>query len=329
MRQQEAFFSRFLHAAMKMSATVLAMAMPLCMGQPAPPKIAAIVSATFSQRVAENSIATIFGSNLATGQATSGVPATTLASTQVLLCGFANTAEGCQALALYFVSPGQINFVVPTNLSSISIPGGILSTGVPLTLVGGPSWNIAVSVAGVLDSSASTGTYFKLPIYQQAPDFFIVESDAFNDTTGVPAGSFGGPPSTVDRAAIIDQTGTLIDSHNPAQVGEYLSVFMTGLGKIQSNGQFASPGTSPPGSGTQVWIVGDVISWTVQANVTFAGMSPQYPGMDQVNFQVPTSFGNIPCGDQTIEPYLGVSPAGNARQVHFPIAVKKGQVPCM
>jgi uncharacterized protein (TIGR03437 family) len=325
MRQEAQVPHRILRRIMKTSFAAVVVSMLLCMGQSPPPKIATIVGAAFGQRVAENSIATIFGSNLATSQAASAVPATTLGSTQVLLCGFASTAQGCQPLGLYFVSPGQINFVIPTNLSSIGLPAGTLPTGVPLTLVGGSAWNIAVNVSGILDANASTGTYFKLPIYQQAPDFFIVESEVLNDTTqkGNP------PPMTIGRAAMIDQNGTVIDSRNPARMGQYLSVFMTGLGKIQANGQFASPGSFPAGSGTQVWITGYVIPWAFQAKVTFAGMSPQYPGLDQINFQVPTSFATaVPCGDQIIEPYLGVSPAGNARDVHFPIAITKGEAPC-
>jgi uncharacterized protein (TIGR03437 family) len=67
-------------------------------------------------------------------------------------------------------------------------------------------------------------------------------------------------------AAIIATDGTVITSTRPARRGEFVSLYLTGLGS----------------SKTPVVTVGGV-----NAQVTFAGPSPNYPGVDQINFIVP------------------------------------------
>jgi uncharacterized protein (TIGR03437 family) len=67
-------------------------------------------------------------------------------------------------------------------------------------------------------------------------------------------------------AAIIATDGTVITSTRPARRGEFVSLYLTGLGS----------------SKTAVVSVGGV-----NAQVTFAGPSPNYPGVDQINFIVP------------------------------------------
>jgi uncharacterized protein (TIGR03437 family) len=77
-------------------------------------------------------------------------------------------------------------------------------------------------------------------------------------------------------AAVHAATGQVVSVSNPAAVGEYVSLYATGLGPtaIQSglNVAIATP---------------SVFIDSVQAAVTYAGRSPQYSGLDQINIQVP------------------------------------------
>jgi uncharacterized protein (TIGR03437 family) len=80
-------------------------------------------------------------------------------------------------------------------------------------------------------------------------------------------------------------TGQLIGSSNPATAGEYVSLFATGLGPTFLSGGLIVDVTQP-----SVTIGG------LPASVSFAGRTPGYPGLDQINIQIPAGLppGNVP-----------------------------------
>ena len=155
---------------------------------------------------------------------------------------------------LYFVGPGQINFIVPWKAPT---------TGTADVQV------IRVSTGQLLAAS---------PI-------------AMNN---VSPGGFRNPSagSGAKLAAVINQDGTVNDATHPAKRGEYISIYATGQGPVSSppadgdiprNGLVSSQGTP------RVFIGSDftdqvTLQGTEQRNangdvnfVAFSGLSPSFP----------------------------------------------------
>lgn len=77
-------------------------------------------------------------------------------------------------------------------------------------------------------------------------------------------------------AAINANTGTLVTPHRPVHVGEYIELFLTGLGTTTAHNGLEYADQQPT-----VTISGQ------DCRVTFAGRAPGYLGLDQINCVVP------------------------------------------
>ncbi len=85
--------------------------------------------------------------------------------------------------------------------------------------------------------------------------------------------------------AIVHANGRLVTDADPAAPGEFLVVYLTGLGRVQGQIQ---PGTPAPASTLlrTVAPVGVRVGG-LDANVQFAGLAPGFVGLYQVNVQLP------------------------------------------
>jgi uncharacterized protein (TIGR03437 family) len=84
----------------------------------------------------------------------------------------------------------------------------------------------------------------------------------------------------VAASALNAVTGADVTSSSPLHGGDYVSLFLTGLGATTLSGglQYAN---IPP----VVTVAGQPCA------LQFAGLSPQFPGVDQINCQIPTGLG--------------------------------------
>jgi uncharacterized protein (TIGR03437 family) len=229
--------------------------------------------------LAPNTMATIYG-KFGTGTASAydlpqPIPLpTTLADIQV-------TVDGTAA-PLYYVSPGQINFVVPWSARTAGNAGvEVLKVSTGQLLAAGPIKMTDVSPAIFVTSSVGAG---------------------------------------VKLAAVVNQDGTVNDAAHPAKVGQYISIYATGQGVVSSppadgdiprNGLVGSQITPrvfigsaytdeiPLQSGEQRNANGDVNF------ISFSGLSPSIPGMWQVNVRIPQATAT---GAQALGLVLGISP---------------------
>jgi uncharacterized protein (TIGR03437 family) len=112
-------------------------------------------------------------------------------------------------------------------------------------------------------------------------------SDPYPLATAVAAPAFFTAAATgAGQASIVNQDGSINGPANPAARGEYISVFLTGLGRY-----------APPDANGLRWTI-DRVSFffgDVEAPVLFAGAAPGYTlGLQQVNVLVPA---DAPAGD--------------------------------
>lgn len=217
-----------------------------------------------------NGLATIYGSNLAYSTQAAAAASDGNSALPSSLAGVQVTVGGVIASLLY-VSPTQINFLMPTGL----LPG---DTTVVVTREG---------------TSAPAAPITLLDV---APALFVVD-------TGIAA----------EHA-----DGTVVSTDAPAQPGEVIVVYGTGFGKTnpsQKNG--VVPASAAPIlmlNQLQVLLDGQALP---PQNILYAGITPGYPGLYQVNVLLPDNLSDSPTLQVSLENLasqdslqLPVTPAG-------------------
>lgn len=184
-------------------------------------QVKAVVSAgDFTTGIAPLGIASAFGTSLSTvtGAATALPLPTAISGNGLAWCDVTSDPSmvNCSGLQLFFVSPGQVNFAIPSVASS--------------------STSHQFAVRPVLNG-AGVGGAFTFPIQSFAPRVFWEGYDCLTDTrfshpnvncglTNVKAD----PAYQSDRGAVTDQSGLLLTSAHWAKLGQAYTVWMTGLG---------------------------------------------------------------------------------------------------
>jgi len=192
--------------------------------------------------VAPGEFLSIFGSNLATSTTSaSSLPLTTsLAGTQVLL--------GDQPLPLQFVSPGQINAIVPFE----------------------------TPVNGIQQLLIKQNNMYALP------ETLIVATESPAVFTQAQSGQ--GPGVIV----VVKANGTQFvnSASQPASAGDALVIYCAGLGAVSPAVADGMGAPNVPLSSTVDPVT--VTVGGQNAQVLFAGLAPGFPGLYQVNVVVPT-----------------------------------------
>lgn len=172
------------------------------------------------------------------------------------------------------VAPG---FPFPPNLGGVSMTVNGLPA--PIYSVSGGATPVinAVVPFGVTGSNATiivknasgTSNLVEVPLAATAPGIFSV------------------PPNGISGGAMRHLSGVLVSSTAPATRGEFISVYLTGLGAVSppvADGA-AAPGAEPlPRAATPVVYIGGQQTPTAQ----YAGLAPTFAGLYQLNIQIPS-----------------------------------------
>ncbi|MDQ1470216.1 MAG: hypothetical protein QOJ99_1696, partial [Bryobacterales bacterium] len=90
-----------------------------------------------------------------------------------------------------------------------------------------------------------------------------------------------GQPGTNTAATVNGLTGVVVSPSNPLRAGDYVALFLTGLGATEKRGGFDYAIVQPSVS------VGGV-----DCPVTYAGAAPGFAGLDQINCRIPGGLGS-------------------------------------
>jgi len=221
----------------------------------------------FDVRVSPGMFASIYGSGLASASALAGAYPypQTLGNVSVMVNG--------APAPVYYVSPQQIDFVMPWNT---------------------PSGTATISVT----SNGVNSNQVKLQV-EPAPQIFTLNQQGYGQAAVLVAGT------SINAAP----TG-MFPGSRPAAKGEYLSIYATGLGAVANP---PSDGAPVSGQSITVVKPTVLIGCLGSAGVLntcavtpqFSGLAPGFVGLYQINFQVPQtalSGSNVPLQLQLSSP---------------------------
>ncbi|MCC6486395.1 MAG: hypothetical protein IT364_02765 [Candidatus Hydrogenedentes bacterium] len=247
---------------------------------PLRPEIKAITNAAYFAVAgfAPNSLMTIYGERLAESVISAEMLPLPkkLRDTEVFFCRRTGSGRSCSAMDLVFVSPTQINFLLKYSYIDAA-PAGI-----------------AVVNRGLWDSAAalSSSSFTPISLNWISPGVFAAGYDCPLNGRDVPceftqARMDGGQ---VLRGTITDSDYRLITSNNPAKPGGIYVAWLTGLGndgrvddiKERLAGLRLRIGLRPPE---------EDLGSVADAVLMYAGASRDFPGLYQINFQIPPAVG--------------------------------------
>jgi uncharacterized protein (TIGR03437 family) len=200
----------------------------------------------------------------------------------------------------------SVGAVAPGSIVSIfgSFPVSVAS-GIPAFL---PTWlaSASVRVNGVLApllyvsaTQINAQVPFETPVGQNPIVVSIAGADWSSGVLMVQTTAPGLFTIAPGRAAVLNQDGTVNGPGNPAPVGSIVSAYLTGQGMVAPQIGTGSPAPFDPLSRAVANVTALVGSQS--ADVTFAGLSPGWVGLFQVNLRVP----QIPSGDVSLSIAVG------------------------
>ncbi len=190
------------------------------------------------------------------------------------------------------VSPGELVTIYGQTLSD----GTTVASSLPFPTTLGN--NVQVKVNGItapIYVVSPTQVSFLIPyaVNTSLAAIQVVNNGTASNTVTLPVnlttpGVFSFPPGGVGTAAALHPDYSLVSSTKPAQPGETIQVFVTGLGAVTPAVPDGSAGPVSPLSNTSNTFTAYINGQN--ATVSFAGLAPDVGGLYQINVQVPSGL---------------------------------------
>jgi len=241
----------------------------------------------------------VTGSSSSVYQLIFGVGAPTVSGTGVFLnpLGIVNAA-GFEPVTNP-VSPGELITLYGAGLASspASASGAFPASlgGVHVTVNGysAPIFAMAPGYASVLVPYEIAGaTYANIQLTNDGAASNMVTAYVRATAPGI----FTIPSGGTGSGAILHADYSLVSTNSPAQPGETVAIFLTGLGAVSPPVPNGSLGPSNPLS--QVTAPLRVFIGGIESTIVFSGLAPGVPGLYQLNCVVPQ---NAPDGDDYVD----------------------------
>jgi uncharacterized protein (TIGR03437 family) len=195
------------------------------------------------------------------------------------------------------VSPGEFltlyGSALASTTASASVPFPSILEGVQVMIN-----NVAAPIYYVSPTQISVVVPYLTPTDSTTPIYVANNGSnsnvvyAFTGSTSV--GTFtNNPVGGLGYAAALHPDYSVISESSPAQIGETVAVYLTGLGAVipgVADGR-AAP-SNPPSitSATPLVFLLDGSGNYLQAQVTFSGLAPGYAGLYQIDFVIPSGL---------------------------------------
>jgi uncharacterized protein (TIGR03437 family) len=222
------------------------------------PSITNIEGAGFSTpavtSISPNGLFTIFGNALASESR--GLTQSDIVNNQLPTnLGGSCVESGATKWGLFYVSPGQINALAGALPSSGTVPVSVITN------------------CGTTNEVASTP--LRVPVAAVAPEFLYFPQTSDVAAIQATTGAYVGPPGLISGA-----------SFAPAHPGDTLSAFGVGWGATTSSDQIGTVASAAASlSSFYALTLGGK-----PASVLYAGLSPGFAGLYQINFTVPAGL---------------------------------------
>jgi uncharacterized protein (TIGR03437 family) len=199
------------------------------------------------------------------------------------------------------VARGELLVLQGTNLG----PGTLqVASTIPLpTTLGGvqvlvngkpaPIYYVSSTQISAVVPWSTTSSVAQFQVVNSGVNSNAVTEFVYTTTPGV----FTNPANGTGYAAAIHQDGvSLVSPANPAQPGETISVYLTGLGDVSPGIADGAAGPAPNYATTSNTITAHVGG--AQATVTYSGLAPGLVALYQINLTIPTG---VSAGDTDLD----------------------------
>ena len=184
------------------------------------------------------------------------------------------------------ISPGEFITLFGSGLSSkTDVAGGTTYgtslSGVEVTInnTKAPVYSISATQISVLVPFSTAGPTASIIVNNNGSKSNTVMVSVAKTSPGI----FTVPPAGIGPAAVLHADYSLVNAAKPARVGETILIFLTGLGAVTPT---VGDG-APPNILTDTAAAINVYFGGVPAKPSYKGLSPQFPGLYQINVAVP------------------------------------------
>ncbi|HEV2447019.1 MAG TPA: IPT/TIG domain-containing protein [Candidatus Sulfopaludibacter sp.] len=197
------------------------------------------------------------------------------------------------------VSPGELITIYGSNLapgtqvaSAIPFPTTLAGVQVSINNLAAPLYYVTPGqIAAIVPYGVGKSIANIQVVNNNTPSNTV--SAYINLTT---PGVFTAAQTGLGDGAVLHADFTPVTAKSPAQIGETVLVYLTGLGAVNPAISDGSAGPANPLSNTANTITAGISG--VTATVTYAGLAPQLAGLYQVNVTIPAG---VTAGENTID----------------------------
>jgi uncharacterized protein (TIGR03437 family) len=197
------------------------------------------------------------------------------------------------------VAPGELLTLFGANLapalqvaSTIPFPTTLNKVQVMINNVAAPIYYVSQTQLAVVVPYGVTGTIAKVQVFNDN-----TASNAVTTWIGTTApGVLTQLQNGLGYGDVVHLDGTLVNAKNPAQIGETVSVYLTGLGAVNPTIADGDAGPVNPLANATSTITAFIGG--TEAKVGYAGLAPQLAGLYQINLTVPAG---VTAGDNSLD----------------------------
>jgi uncharacterized protein (TIGR03437 family) len=200
------------------------------------------------------------------------------------------------------VAPGELLTLYGANLasgiqvaSSAPFPYTLGNVQVMINSIPAPIYYVTPTQLSAIVPYGVTGGIAKVQVFNNNVPSNAVTALIAKTAPGVLTQSQNG----LGYGDVLHLDGTLVNAKSPAQIGETVSVYLTGLGAVSppiADGA-AGPTNPNPLSVTPAGTIAAYIGG-VSATVSYSGLAPQLAGLYQINLTVPAG---LTAGDNALD----------------------------